>query len=45
MAKATANELREEALKSGMTTLRENARAKVLEGATTPEEVARATME
>jgi type II secretory ATPase GspE/PulE/Tfp pilus assembly ATPase PilB-like protein len=45
MAKATANELREEGIAAGMTTLRESARAKVLAGLTTPEEVARATLE
>jgi type IV pilus assembly protein PilB len=45
MTKATAGQVREEAISSGMVTLRENALAKVLGGETTPEEVARATME
>jgi len=45
LRKATASEIRDSALESNMTTLRENALAKALSGDTTPEEVARATMD
>lgn len=45
MDKATAAEIRTTALDAGMTTLRENALAKVLDFQTTPEEIARATLE
>jgi general secretion pathway protein E len=45
MRKSTSAQIKLEAMNQGMTSLRDNAVAKVQEGETTPEEVARATLE
>ncbi|MEP0765733.1 MAG: type II/IV secretion system protein [Fimbriimonadia bacterium] len=45
MQKCAPGQIRDAAIASGMTTLREDALAKVLSGITTPDEVARATLE
>jgi len=45
MRKATPSQIRDAAVAAGMNTLREDALQKALDGITTPEEVARVTLE